>query len=236
MTRRATRTSPFNEPDFATINRFRAVTVPLTWPRMFTSLPASDAVTLASSSISTSPVASTWPSTVPPNRTSPSMWSSPIKRSRGPSVTELRSLDCSVGGGGCSAVDLGPLAPGALLLKVAHADVTVQAGPIFDLEPANVNVPAQFRVLAEDQLVPGVQRPFDLTTNGDVRRLEQRLHLGPSSHVDVARDAALALGSPVHGDVAFVRQFAFETVVRPHRELSEPVTFGLLGSPDRRAL
>jgi len=47
MTRRATRTSPFNEPDFATVNRFRAVTWPLTWPRMFTSLPASDAVTLA---------------------------------------------------------------------------------------------------------------------------------------------------------------------------------------------
>src|ERR1700680_1081673 len=114
--------------------------------------------------------------------------------------------------------------------------MTVQARPVFDLEPANVNVPAQLRVLAEDQLVPGVQRPLDLTTNGDVRRLEQVLHLRSGSHVDVARDAELALGSPVDGDVAFVRQFAFETVVRPHRELPEAVTFGLVGSPDRRAL
>jgi hypothetical protein len=61
------------------------------------------------------------------------MWSWPIRRSRGPSVTALRSLEPLFAGGGGSAVDLGTLAPGALVLKVAHADMTVQAGAILDL-------------------------------------------------------------------------------------------------------
>ena len=78
------------DPERATTRRLRAVTGPLTLPRMFTSPPASDALTLASSSTSTSPVAWISPCTVPLRRTSPSMWSSPIKRSRGPRVTPLR--------------------------------------------------------------------------------------------------------------------------------------------------
>src|SRR5207245_1390540 len=36
MARRATRTSPNNEPDLATTRRFRATTAPFTWPRMVT--------------------------------------------------------------------------------------------------------------------------------------------------------------------------------------------------------
>src|SRR4029077_10062769 len=199
---------------------------------MLTSPPASEALTFASSPTSTLPVAWISPCTVPPRWTSPSMWSSPINRSRGPRVTWLLCPEAGVSGGGGSAVDLGTLAPGALVLKVAHADMPVHAGAVFDLQPARRYVAGQLCPPAQEKLVPDVGRSFDVPLDGDVGRLEQGLHLGSRRNLDVARHAKLTFGAPVDVDGAVVCELAFQAVIRPHRELALPIALLILGSLD----
>jgi len=102
------------------------------------------------------------------------------------------------------AVDLGTLAPGALVLEVAHADMAVEAGAVFDLEPANCYVPLRFAFFAQDQLVPGCEGTFDVTLDRDVRRLEVRLDLCARRDIDVASHMELAFGAPVHVHMALI--------------------------------
>src|SRR2546428_777701 len=112
---------------------------------MLTSRPASEALTFAMSSISTSPVASTSPSITPPTRRSPSIYSCPISRSRGPSWTELGwfGVGDDSRGGSSAAGGVGRLAAG-LLLKVAHSDVAVQRRAVLDLQPLDLGVGLAF--------------------------------------------------------------------------------------------
>src|SRR5438309_1292401 len=95
-----------------------------------------------------SPVASNDPSTVPDTCRSPSMKSSPTRRSFGPRTTEL-------------PWPLVPLLPGRLLLNVAHPNVSVQRRAIVDLQSAHDDVAAEPRVLAQGQLVTRGDRPLD---------------------------------------------------------------------------
>src|ERR1700675_2766560 len=132
-----------------------------------------------------------------------------MRRSRGPRVTALRWPEAGVSGGGSAAVDLGTLVPGALLLKVAHSNVTVEACAVLDLQPAHIDVTAQLCVLAEDQLVACVEGAFDVSLDRDVGSLQQGLHLRAGGNIDVARDAKLALGTTVQVHVALVSQLAF---------------------------
>src|SRR5579859_2420636 len=175
---------------------------------MPTSRPVTEALTVAPSATFTSPVASTWPSTVPPTRRLPSMYSWPTRRSRGPSVTALAIASPSVSFG---------LA--ALLLKASHPDVAVEARAVLDLKPLDVDVAAQAGRLAERQLVAGADRAFDLAANGHVRSLDRSLHRRARRDVDVAADVQLTLGAALHGEAAAVAQLAFEAVARAEREL-----------------
>src|SRR5947209_605614 len=192
------------------------------------------------SPISMSPVTSTSPSRIPPTRRSPSMYSWPISRSRGPSVTELGWLEAAgENPGGCSAGGgVGRLATG-LVLKVAHSDVAVEAGAVLDLQPAHLDVSVQLRRLSQRELVAGGELALDLALDGHVLALEQCLHDRPVSDLDVAAESELAFGvATVDGHAAAVRQLAFQAVVRAERELLEPITLGvgLAVGLDRRAL
>src|SRR5260370_22832842 len=226
MTSRATRTSPMRRPERARTRRLRAKPGPVRWPRTFTSPPDTDAVTFAMSSISTSPVTSTSPSTTPPTRRSPSMYTCPITRSRGPSVTEFFGVGAEGGdfGGSSAGTGVGRLATG-LVLKVAHPDVAVEAGAVLDLQPARLHVSAQLCRLAQEKLVAGRQLTLELTFDRDVGALEQGLHDRAGPDLDVAADSKLAFGSTAALDchVAAIRQLDLEAVVGAERDSLEPI-------------
>src|SRR5713101_8092284 len=170
---------------------------------MLTSRPATEALTFARSSISTSPVASISPSMTPPSRMSPSMYSWPMSRSRGPSWTKLGWLwggDDSFGGSSAGG-GVGRLATG-LLLKIAHPDVAVQCGAVLDLKPAHLDVSIQLCRLAQRELVAGRELALDLALDGDIGALEQRLDNASVPDLDVATDPKLAFSTAaVYGHV-----------------------------------
>src|SRR2546428_2349165 len=196
---------------------------------MLTSRPASEALTFAMSSISTSPVASTSPSITPPTRRSPSIYSCPIGRSRGPSWTELGwfGVGDDSRGGSSAAGGVGRLAAG-LLLKVAHSDVAVQRRAVLDLQPLDLDVSVQLRRLGKGELVTSRELPLDLALDGDIGSFEQGLHDRSVPDLDVAADAKFAFGvAPVDGHAAAVGQLALEAVIGAERELLGSITLGV---------
>src|SRR6266702_176427 len=160
MARLDTRTSPVSDPLLETTSFLLAVTAPLTSPLMLTSRPDSEALTVAPSATSTLPVASTCPSTVPLTCRSPSMYSCPTSRSRGPSVTELPP------DGAAWSVSTGLAA--RRLLKASHPHVAVEACAVLDLKSLDRHVAVHTSGLAEHELVASGQRAFDFATHGHV--------------------------------------------------------------------
>src|SRR5437879_12818371 len=138
-----------------------------------------------------SPVASSAPSTVPATRRSPSMKSCPTRRSFGPRTTGLRwPLETFASGTG-----VGSLLPGRLLLKVTHPNMAVQRRAVVDLQPADRDVTAEPRVLAEGQLVTRRVRAFDRALQRNVRSLELSLYITTVSGMFFAsaRDLVVAV-------------------------------------------
>src|SRR6266550_2237861 len=168
-----------------------------------------------------SPVASSVPSTVPDTWRSPSMYSWPTRRSFGPRTTELRRPLAPFSAG----TGVGTLLTGRLMLKVTHPDVSVQRRAIVDLQPADLDVAAQLRVLAQGQLVARGDRALDRALQRYVRAFEQSLHARSAGDVDVAGHADLTLDAAVGMHRAVIDQLAFQDVSGTHRELLLAVTF-----------
>src|SRR5258708_17974942 len=143
-------------------------------------------------------------------------------------------------GGSSADVVIGRLAAGALLLKVAHPDVAVQAGAVLDLQPAHLYVAVQLRLLPQGELVARREPALDFAFDGDVGSLEKGLDDRSVPDLDVAPDPKLTFGVPtVDGHVPAVGQLAFKAVVRAERELlllSITLRVGLAISLHMRAL
>src|ERR1700682_5658632 len=119
------------------------------------------------------------------------------------------------------------LAAGAVLLNVSHADVAVEARSVLDLEPADHDVAAEPRVLAEGQLGASGDGALDIALDGHVGRLDRDPCCRSLRDVEISRDVDLAFSTTIDVDAAVIHELAFETVVRTHRDLTLPVSLAI---------